>query len=119
MIRHLTTFALTAVLGSIVLVGNAEACHKRKCGCAAPAPAPCATVCATPVPQPCPAPCTPVVMSSCAPKVKHCGFKMPKLFCKKACAAPVACALRACGAPVAYAYSGTITGTYTVPSAQH
>ena len=52
MIRHLTTLVLCGVLGSMVLVGNAEACHKKKCGraptvCAAPAPmpAPCVTYC--------------------------------------------------------------------------
>lgn len=28
MMRHLTTLVLTAVLGTLVLAGNAEACHK-------------------------------------------------------------------------------------------
>ncbi len=45
MIRHLTTVVLCGALGSMVLVGNAQACHFKKCGhapvaCAAPAPAP-------------------------------------------------------------------------------
>ncbi len=43
MIRHLTTLAFAGMLGSLLLAGNAEACHKKKCGCAAPvacAPAP-------------------------------------------------------------------------------
>ena len=36
MIRHLTTLVLGGILGSMILVGNAEACHKNKCnrGCA-------------------------------------------------------------------------------------
>ncbi len=49
MVRHLTTLVLGGILGSMVLVGNAEACHKNKCNggcrttvvCAAPVPAPC------------------------------------------------------------------------------
>jgi hypothetical protein len=71
MIRNLTTLVVCGVLGSIVLVGNAEACYKKKCGCApvvcAPKPVPCVTY-------------APV----CAPKVKHCGFhfKLPT-FCHK------------------------------------
>ena len=32
MIRHLTTLVLCGVLGSMVMVGNAEACHKKSCG---------------------------------------------------------------------------------------
>ena len=43
MVRHLTTLILGGILGSMVLVGNAEACHKTKCRHAAP------VVCATPV----------------------------------------------------------------------
>ena len=43
MIRQLTTLVVCGVLGSTVLVGSAEACHKRTCGhapvvCAAPRP---------------------------------------------------------------------------------
>ncbi len=119
MIRHLTKLVLATVLGSIVLVGNAEACHKRKCGCAAPAPAPCATAYAKPVPPPPPAPCAPVATTSCAPKVKHCSFKLPQLFHKKACAAPVACAPAPCGAPAPVSYAYTATFTVPAPSAQH
>ena len=32
MIRHLTTVVLCGALGSMVLVGNAQACHFKKCG---------------------------------------------------------------------------------------
>ena len=35
MIRQLTTLILGGILGSMVLVGNAEACHKKRCGRAA------------------------------------------------------------------------------------
>ena len=71
MMRHLTTLVLCGVLGSMVLVGNAEACHKRSCGhapvvCAAPRPVPCVTYAPT--------------YTACAPKVKHCSFKLPT-FC--------------------------------------
>jgi hypothetical protein len=73
--RHLMTFALAGLFGSLLLVGDASACLKLKCACPAPAPAP-----------------APV----CAPKICH--WKMPKFklnFCHKkaACetyAAPVA-----------------------------
>jgi hypothetical protein len=101
MIRHLTPLVLCGVLGSMVLVGNAEACHRKKCGhapvaCAAPAP-----VCTT----------------TCAPKVKHCGFsfKLPTLCHKKAgpvvaCATPVYCA------PTPVYYSAPMS--YPAPSPQ-
>ncbi len=46
MIRHLTTLVLCGILGSMVLVGNAEACHKKRCGCTP-------VVCAVPKPVPC------------------------------------------------------------------
>ena len=36
MVRHLTTLILGGILGSMVLVGNAEACHRKNCGHAAP-----------------------------------------------------------------------------------
>ena len=65
--RHLLTLVLSGLVGSLVLAGNAEACHKKKCTCA---PAPCAVaVCA---PAPCPAP-APVCEPTCAPK-KQCGL---------------------------------------------
>ena len=89
--RYLMTLILSGFLGSLVLVGNAEACHKKKCS-HAPAP-----ICAVVEPAPCPPPapvCEPV---ACAPKQK-CGlfscFKGIKLgHHKKACAgpAPVVC----------------------------
>jgi hypothetical protein len=76
MVRHLT-LVLCGVVGSLVLAGNAEACHKRNCGCAP-------TVCTAPVSYVAYAP-------ACAP-AKHCGFRLPSLFHKRAvCAPTVAC----------------------------
>ena len=46
--RYLMTLVLSGFVGSLVLVGNAEACHKKKCACA-PAP-----TCAVVEPAPCP-----------------------------------------------------------------
>jgi hypothetical protein len=94
--RHLTLLALGGILGSFLLAGNAEACHKKQCQCAAPvvcAPAP--VVCVQPAPPPRP------VKIACAPKVKKCGGGglLAKLFHKKTCA-PAACAT-----PVAYVSS--------------
>jgi hypothetical protein len=114
MVRNLTTLILSGVLGSIVMAGNAEACHKKKCACATPAPAPCTVTYVTP------APCvTPVVTTSCVPKVKHC-FTLPKLFHHKkvaTCATPVPC-----GTPVSY-YAAAAPVSYPVSlplgSAQH
>ena len=102
MIRHLTTLVLCGVLGSMVLVGNAEACHKKKCGVHAgafvrrPQPAPCVT--------PAPVPSRPLRDTNdvCA-QDQACCFKLPT-FCHKkpACATPVAyCA----PAPVYYSYA--------------
>ncbi len=74
--RHLLTLVLSGLVGSFVLAGNAEACHKKKCTCA-PAP-----TCAVVVPAPCPPP-APVCELTCAPK--HHGlfacFKGIKLGC--------------------------------------
>jgi len=119
--RHLMTLILSGFVGSLVLVGNAEACHKKRCTCA-PTP-----TCAVYEPAPCPPP-APVCEPACAPKVKHCGlfsgFKGIKLggcFHKKACA-PAPCAAP-CGEVVAYSapvtyYSAPV---YSSPqgSAQH
>jgi hypothetical protein len=120
--RHLLTLVLSGLVGSLVLAGNAEACHKKKCTCA---PAPCAVaVCA---PAPCPAP-APVCAPTCAPK-KHCGlfggFKGFGLGCHKkatVCAEPVAapcapCETVAYSAPVYY----SAPAVYSSPqvSAQH
>ena len=57
MIRHLTALVLCGVLGSMVMVGNAEACHKKNCGhvgtvCAARLPRACAVAARSPVPGP-------------------------------------------------------------------
>ena len=82
--RHFLALLLTGFVGSLVLVGNAEACHKKRCTCAP-------TACAVVEPAPCPAP-APVCEPTCAPR-KHCGlfshFKGIKLggcFHKRACA---------------------------------
>jgi hypothetical protein len=117
--RHLTTLILSGILGSIVLVGNAEACHKKKCACA-PAPVVCNV---TPKPSVqrvayCkPAPCPrPVVAQSCAPKVRTCKLTLPKLclpkLCLKKCAPPTTVA---CATPVRYAVAPV---AYPVPSPQ-
>jgi len=138
--RHLLTLVLSGLVGSLVLAGNAEACHKKRCTCApAPcevpvcAPAPCpapAPVCAPApcavavcAPAPCPAP-APVCEPTCAPK-KHCGlfggFKGFRLGCHKraVCAEPVAapCEMVAYSAPVYY----SAPAVYSSPqvSAQH
>ena len=85
--RHLMTLLLSGFVGSLVLAGNAEACHKQKCHCAP-------TTCAVYVPAPCPPP-APVCMPTCAPKVKRFGgmfscFKGLKLG-HRTCAAPAPC----------------------------
>src|SRR5262245_10036470 len=108
MMRHVLTLVLSGILGSIVLSGNAEACHKKRCGCVASrvyvAPAP--VVCPQPVAQVQavqyvqPAPCVRPV--ACAPRPKKCGGFLSGLCHKRraitvACAAPVSY-----GAPAAY-----------------
>jgi hypothetical protein len=67
MMRHLTTFALAGILGSLLMAGNAEACHKKKCVCAPVVCAPAPVICYQPAP--CPRP----VKVACAPKIKKCG----------------------------------------------
>jgi len=115
MIRHLTTLVLSGLLGSMVLVGNAEACHKKQCGCAAP------VACVVPQPAPCvqivkhckPARCVkPVATTCCAPKIKLCAIRLPKL-CHRTCAPPVALA---CATPV-YCGAAAPAG-YPIPSPQ-
>ncbi len=114
MIRNLTTLVAFGLFGSLLLAGNAEACHKLGCkkSCAAPAP------CVAPAPVCAPA-CAPVAKKicmpriklcampkicaprTCAPKVRSCGFHLPKLCLKKKCAAPaeMACAGPVCPVP--------------------
>jgi hypothetical protein len=104
MMRHLSTLVLSAILGSIVLVGNVQACHRNKCtgGCGT---AVCPPLCVKP------APCFQPVAARCKPKLNLC-FKisLPKLFHKR-CApcgthtVATACPTGACyrsAAPVAY-----------------
>ncbi len=117
--RHLLTLVLSGLVGTLVLAGDAQACHKKRCNCA-PAPT-CAVV------EPahcCPAP-APVCEPTCAPK-RHIAlfacFKGIKLGCHKAapaCAAPVAapCETVAYAAPVYYS-APTVYSSPQV-SAQH
>lgn len=103
MVRNLTILVLTGCLGSMVFAGSAQACHRSGCGnrraCAAPAP------CAAPV--------------ACAPRVKKCGFHMPKLCHKRSCApAPMACNGGGYGGPAEYVTPSAQAG-YGTPSAQH
>jgi hypothetical protein len=102
--RHLTTLVLCGVLGSMVLVGNAEACHRKNCGHA--------PVCAAPAP----------VAYTCAPKIKHCGFnfKLPT-FCHKKAVTTVACATPVYCAPAPVCYSAPVGYPIASPqtSAQH
>ena len=105
MIRHLPSLVLCGVLGSMVLVGNAEACHKKNCGHAP-------VVCAAPAP---------VAFTSCAPK-KHFSlhFKLPT-FCHKKAAPVVACATPVCSAPTPVYYPAPVGYPVASPqtSAQH
>ncbi len=114
MMRHLSTLVFTGVLGTLVMAGNAEACHKKRCACVAPVSCtPVVAVCPRPVPPPPPVVrCKPVVVKTCAPKVKHCGGGglLARLCHKKTCAPPP------CSTPVAYAYN---YGTPVVPSGQY
>ncbi len=116
--RHLLTLVLSGLVGSLVLAGNAEACHKKRCTCA---PAPCAVAVCAPAPTcvvaqpaPCPAPAPVCEPTCCAPK-KHCGFfegfKGFRLGCHRratVCAEPVAAPCAPCetvayySAPVYY-----------------
>jgi hypothetical protein len=114
MIRPLMTVVLSGILGSMVLVGNAEACHKRKCGCAKPvacqaAPAPCVKPVAYCRPAPCP---KPVATKCCTPRVKTCKLTLPKLCFKKKCAPPP---VIVCASP---AYCAVAPAGYPVPSSQ-
>jgi len=117
--RHLLTLVLSGLVGTLVLAGNAQACHKKRCTCA---PAPC--VVAVAVAAPCPAP-VPVCEPTCAPK-RHCGlfagFKGFRLGCHKkaVCAEPVAapcCETVAYSAPVYYSAPPVYSSSQT--SAQH
>jgi hypothetical protein len=127
--RPLLTLVLSGIVGSMILVADAEACHKRKCGggCAQPAPcqvapAPCAKPVASCKPAPCarpvaackPAPCArPVVAKCTAPRVKTCGHHFPKLCVKRGCApAPV---VIACASPT---YCPLAPAGYPAPSSQ-
>jgi hypothetical protein len=94
--RHLSTLALGGILSVILLAGDAEACHKKKCGCA---PVVCAPA---PVVYVAPAPCVKPV-KTCMPKVKKCGGGglLAGLCHKKPKCAPAPCMT------VAYNYAPT------------
>ncbi len=109
--RHLMTLILSGFVGSLVLAGNAEACHKQKCHGGAYT---CAVAAA-----PCPAP-APVCQPTCAPARKcgmFCGFKGMKLGCHKRAYAP--CATVAYTAPMTYSYSAPATYSSPQASVQH
>ena len=125
MIRHLSTLVLCGVLGSMVLVGNAEACHKRNCGhvmtvCAAPAPCVMPAPCVKPLRPGRPAPSR-LLASRVRPVHRSSSFcfKLPTFCHKKArCATPVA----ACApTPVYYSYAAPASYPTATPqaSAQH
>jgi len=91
--RHLTILVLSGALGTLMLSGSAEACHKRKCGGAAPAAcAPAPVVYAQPVACAQPA-------RTCAPRAKKCGGGGLCHKRNRGCGAPATCAT-----PVSYAY---------------
>jgi len=117
---------LSGILGSMVLVGNAEACHgkRNKCSCATPVvravvvqPAPCVQTvgcvkpkralcakpasCLNPVVYAKPAVCAKPV-AKCGPKVKLCQLRLPTL-CRTQAVPAVACAGPVCAVPVSYA----------------
>ena len=109
MIRPLTTMVLCGVLGSMVLVGNAEACHRKTCGHRA-------TVCAARhsalrYARTLSQAGTLRDTNDLAPKHKLC-FKLPTFCHKKAACAP---------APVCYAYAAPVSYPTASPqaSAQH
>ena len=109
--RHLTILVLSGVLGTLVLTGNAEACHKKKCACTAPvACAPAPVVYVQPVVCPAPVTCAKPV-KVCAPKVKKCGGGLFAGLGHKKSVATVACAT-----PVSYTYN---TYTTVLPSSQY
>jgi hypothetical protein len=105
--RQLTTLALAALFGGLMLSSDASACcFKKKCK------QPCApTVCVAPVPAPCPppAPC----VQTCGPRKKLFGGLCHK---KRACATVAYCA-PGYPAPV---YQGAYASVQSVyPTGQH
>jgi hypothetical protein len=121
MIRHLTTLILSGLVGSMVLVGDAEACHRTKCKCTTPMvcvatpvtcvkPARCVKVVSCVKPAPCAMP-----VATCAPKFKLCKISLPK-FCHKRQVTTLAC-----GTPVCYGTACPIGYPVASPqtSAQH
>ena len=112
--RHLLTLVLSGLVGSFVLAGNAEACHKKRCTCA-PAPA-----CVVAAPSPSPSRrrlSRPVALPGrttlCSPASRESSWAATR----KPLAAPVAtCETIAYSAPISYS-----APVYSSPqvSAQH
>jgi hypothetical protein len=75
MMRRLSTVVLGGILGSIVLVGDAQACHGRRCGgCATPV---CSAPCVRTAVCPQPAPCVYPTSNYCRPR-----FRLSFNFCR-------------------------------------
>ena len=120
--RHLMTLVLSGLVGSLVLVGDANACHKKKCSHAV---ATCVVV--EPAPCPPPPPPAPVCEPTCAPVKKKChllarfkGLGLHRKACAPApCAAPVAapCETVAYSAPVTYAAPAILSSPQASPQA--
>jgi hypothetical protein len=109
--KHLMTLTLGGILGVCLLSGDAEACHKQKCGCATTAAcAPAPVVCARP------APCAKPVKTACAPRVKKCGGGLGGLLAGL-CQKKQSCAPAPCTTVVAYNYAPTYVGA-PMPSGQ-
>jgi hypothetical protein len=115
MMRHLMTLVLSGVLGSILLVGDVQACHnKRRCTCATP------VACAAPARVACfqpflkiqrtvcvqPAPC--VQPTACAPQPKK-GCGLLARLCQRKQVVTVACVT-----PVYYA--APVPSAQSIPS---
>ena len=106
MMRQLTALAVVGFLG-VALAGNAEACHKKKCGGGCGTTTACVPVVTCPQPVACAAP----VNSGCGHRARKCGGGGLFAGCHK----KKACAPAPCAAPVAYAYNYTTVA----PSGQY
>src|SRR5262249_50411912 len=113
---------LSGIVGSIVLAGEAQACHKKRCPCATPvvcvAPAP--VVCPQPVVCVQPAPCVRPVKTcfrpamACAPRPKKCGGGgLLAGLCHRKQVVPVACVT-----PVSYSYGAVAPSGQLMASPQ-
>lgn len=120
--RHLSTLALGGLLGVFLMAGDAEACHKNRCGatCAQPVacvqPAPVA--CARPAPVACARRPAPVAcarpVKTCAPRAKKCGGLFHNKSKCSTCAAPVV----ACNYAPTYGYQAPMATGQAYPTPQ-